>query len=120
MPVYPQHEKLAKYETESLVVSGFLDFLSELQIHLAVFHKHDEDCFETSDTDVGSGRRRVCKLSDEVLYFARDTPEELIAAYFKIDLDAFHEEKRIMEAAVRAAAQQQQTKEKPNEDSRTT
>lgn len=82
---YPLHEKLKAHERESLVLSGFLDFIQERGWMLAEFGKNKE-------TD----------LHDR-LFPIRERPDEIIGAYLNIDPKALSAEKDAMYQELAAA-----------------
>lgn len=88
-PKYPEHEKLEKVQSQSLVLSDFLDWLYTENISLAQSHEHTENCRD-EDGDL------FCGCYDGQLLPVRKSMEEWLAQYFRIDLTAVEREKRQM------------------------
>jgi len=78
---YPEHEKLDKVEDKSQVIGEFLDWLRSTRIFLCRYGKR------------------------EIPYPIGETIEEILAAYFGIDLEKLEQEKQAMLEEMRKANQ---------------
>lgn len=90
---YPLHEKLKARRAESLALSGFLDMLDEMNLHLAKYHEHAPSCIEGD-----------CWLRSDTPYDIRvPSKEQLIGLYLGIDPTALSTEKDAMYAEITAS-----------------
>lgn len=96
---YPEHEKLHAKETESRIISEFLDFLSEQGIQLGKPHKHTGACM-----DDNLQRIRCGIPAGELWQGHVPNHEQLIGLFLDIDPKKLSDEKEAMYQTLRKAS----------------
>jgi hypothetical protein len=93
-PKYPECERMAAVQSEADLLSGFLDWLHyEQNIRLCIPHKH-QGC-----------KKIECGFYQDELQPDPRSNEQLLADYFKIDLQKVAVERTAMLEAARSQAQ---------------
>lgn len=97
-PKTPNHDKLKKVKDEHMAVKSFLDFVRYHDTyHLCMEHEIHTQYFD----------RHGCLVEENILrQMKRAEIERLVAEYFQIDYDAFHEEKEALYQYIAQEARQ--------------
>ncbi len=105
-PKIPMLEKMKKVHETSQKIGFFLDWLSGQGVQLAVYHEHSGGCYRPHDHDLDlcnnhlgglctrQSRVTTCESEDGQLITLNRSIEQLLADYYKIDLEQVHEEQQ--------------------------
>ena len=94
----PECDKLRSVSENGQAIGEFLDWLVyEKKVNLCESHEHDENCED------GEGEQLECELKEhEYIPFSYQI-QNLLAEYFKIDLDKVETERRAILAELQKA-----------------
>src|SRR3990172_3089456 len=99
----PEHDKLRALDGKNDDVARFLEWLSYNGISLSKNHEHEEGCGELTVDFNNPFRRKTgeCGYYENELVPIGKSIEEILAAYFEIDLKKLEEEKQEILKSIR-------------------